>query len=299
MTQTQWRERLSRGPVILDGATGSGLRRAGMPADAVAELWVLEHPEPLLTLQRAYREAGSHILYAPTFQATPPVLARYGMEDRTEELNARLVGLTKQAAEGVCLVAGDMTTMAAVLSPGEPCNYETMVSGYARQLLGLVDGGADLAVAETLVYSVEGQAILEAAGLVAPDFPIVISYTMDAGGVLFTGEDGPRTLGELERLGAAAVGFNCVPASEKLGALVSRIRRQVRGPLLAKANAGIPRIQDGQAHYHMEPEEFAVHEALAYEMGAMILGGCCGTEPRHIRALAERIGAVNRTGLPG
>lgn len=287
MTREDFCKLTEKQVVLLDGATGSELRRAGMPRDAVAEAWVLAHPQILTDLQRAYIEAGSRIIYAPTFQAVPAALEKAGLDPRqTEETNRRLVGLSRQASAGKALVAGDVTTMAASLDVLAPENYARILEGYRRQLVGILEGGADLIGAETLLYPHEAELIWEAAALEGLDVPVMYCFTMDAYGCFFSGREAGPVLRELEEAGAAAVGFNCVAAGEELPALVSRLRRYVRGPLISKPNAGDPVVQaGGVVEYPMGPGEFALHQRQAAELGATLLGGCCGTGPAFIQEI--------------
>ncbi len=284
ITKDNLRAMLQKGPVLLDGATGSNLQKAGMPRGGSTELWVLENPRILQDLQRAYAEAGSQILYAPTFQAQPIALKKYGLEKDTEKINAQLVSLTREAAEGA-LVAGDLATLTAFTDSFDECNLPLLVENYRRQIRGLLDGGADLLVGETLLYPLEGEAILTAAELEGAE-TVFITYTMQSDGSLFSGREAAPVLGQLEQWGAAAVGFNCVGADDFLPGLVSRLRRQVKGPLICKPNAGNPVIgADGIPAYPMKPPEFARIIGQCADMGASLLGGCCGTGPEHIAAL--------------
>lgn len=284
LTKEQFLAGLTNGPMILDGATGSNLRAAGMPKDCCTEQWILENPEPLVALQRAYAQAGSNIVYAPTFQATPPALNKIGMSDHTEKINEALVALSRSSAPG-CLIAGDLTTMAAVCESWDPDNYDFMVASYRRQIRGLIDGGADLLIGETLLYPMEAEAILEAAHAEKAG-AVLFSFTMQPDGTLFSGQDAGKVLHELETMGAAAVGFNCVAAAEETPFLVSKLRRHVRGPLICKPNAGLPVSgPDGSEHYTMAPEEFAAIQVQCLKNGANLLGGCCGTTPAHIAAI--------------
>lgn len=292
MTKEDFEQLLENKPVFLDGATGSNLRKAGMPKDAVAELWILRHPKELSALQRQYVDAGSQIIYAPTFQATPLAMEKAGLSPReTEKLIQSLVSITREAVQGRALVAGDMTTMAASIDVWDHSNRAVILENYRRQIAGLLNAGVDLIGAETLLYPHEGELIWEAAALEGVTVPMVYTYTMDCYGCLFSGADSTPVLRELEEAGAAAVGFNCVAAGENLPALVSRLRRQIKCPLVSKPNAGDPRVlENGEVLYPMEKETFADLQKKAFEFGASILGGCCGTNPAFIRELRERVG---------
>lgn len=284
LTKEQLQKKIAAGVHILDGATGSNLRKMGMPENCCAEEWVLNHPEAIVTLQRSYASSGSQILYAPTFQAQPCALKRVGLDSQTEDMNAALVSLSRSAAPD-CLIAGDITTLAACMETWDPDNYDDMVANYRRQIRGLIDGGADLLVGETLLYAMEAQAIWEAAELENAG-AVLFSFTMQPDGRLFSGQDSAGILRELEQTGAAAVGFNCVAAGDDLPGLISRLRRSVKGPLICKPNAGLPRqTADGSTVYDMTPAEFGHIMAQCAENGATLLGGCCGTDPEFIRRL--------------
>lgn len=288
LTKEEFHQLLKDGPLLLDGATGSNLQKAGMPRGCCTEQWILDNPQALTDLQRQYAEAGSRVLYAPTFQAQPIALERENLADRTEEVNARLVQLTRSAAPG-CLVAGNLTTLATFTDSFDPENFDLLVENYSRQIRGLVDGGVDLLAAETLMYPLEAEAILTAAELEGVG-TVMYSFTMQPDGALFSGMDASKVLSELEDAGAAAVGFNCVAADLFTAGLVSKLKRRLKGPILCKPNAGIPVIgSDNLPHYPMEPEEFAGILADCRQMGASILGGCCGTDPRFIAAVKHAL----------
>ena len=286
LSKDQFLEKVSSGMNILDGATGSNLRNAGMPKGCCAEQWILENPEPLVSLQRAYAEAGSKIIYAPTFQAQPIALKTVGLDNHTEKVNEALVALSRSAAPG-CLIAGDLTTLATFCDSWDEENFDLLVENYRRQIRGLIEGGADLLVGETLLYAQEAEAILTAAELEGAGAQMY-TFTMQQDGSLFSGADAGKVLKDLEDAGAAAVGFNCVAADMMTPYLVSKLRRYVKGPLICKPNAGIPTINAaGIAEYHQTPREFADIMRQCKENGATIFGGCCGTAPAYIAQLKE------------
>jgi 5-methyltetrahydrofolate--homocysteine methyltransferase len=208
------------------------------------------------------------------------------LEDRTEKLNADLIALSRAAGPD-CLIAGDITTLAAFCDSWDEGNFDLLVENYRRQIRGLIDGGADLLIGETLMYPQEAEAILCAAELEGAGASMY-SFTMQLDGSLFSGAEAGPVLRSLEEAGAAAVGFNCVAADMMTPYLVSRLRRYVRGPLLCKPNAGIPTINlQGQAEYSMGAAEFTEILRQCKANGATLLGGCCGTDPDFIRAIQE------------
>ena len=288
LTNEQFREKIAGGLRFLDGATGSNLRAAGMPKGCSTEEWVLCHPEVLVSLQRGYAEAGSQILYAPTFQGQPIALKAIGLDRQTEAINAQLVALSRSAAPG-CLIAGDLTTLAAFCDSWNPENFDLLVENYRRQIHGLMDGGADLLIAETLMYEQEAEAIFAAAQLENAG-AVMFTFTMQPDGTLFSGPDGVKVLKSLEEAGAAAVGFNCVTGDMMTPYLVTRLKQEISAPLICKPNAGLPTIdENGVAQYAMTEAEFAELMVKCADNGADLLGGCCGTTPAHIRAMISAL----------
>ena len=187
------------------------------------------------------------------------------------------------------MVAGNLTTLATFTDSFDEENFDLLVENYRRQIKGLLYGGADLLAAETLMYPTEAEAILTAAELEGAE-TVIYTFTMQSDGSLFSGRDAAPVLQELEKAGAAAVGFNCVAADSMTAGLVSRLKRYVKGPLVCKPNAGIPVIgEDGLPHYPMSPAEFAEIQKDCCRMGAKILGGCCGTDPEFIRITKNEI----------
>ena len=281
LTKQEFHDYLVSGIHLLDGATGSNLMLAGMPKGVCTEKWVLENPRAILDLQRRYAEAGSQIIYAPTFQAQPIALEKVGLGDQVEKVNADLIALSRQAAPE-CLIAGDIATLAAHCDSWDPDNFDLMVENYRKQIHGLVEGGADLLVGETLMYPQEAEAIVTAAELECAG-AVMISFTMQPDGSLYSGADAGKVLQELEEAGVCAVGFNCVAADMMTPYLVSKLRRYTSLPLICKPNAGNPVINGaGVAEYDLSPAAFAEIMKQCADNGALLLGGCCGTNPDFI-----------------
>ena len=288
LTREEFHNLLSAGPILLDGATGSNLQKVGMPKGCCTEEWVLANPDALVALQRSYVRAGSKIIYAPTFQAQPIALERVNLQRQTEAINAQLVALSRSAAPG-CLIAGDLTTLATFCDSWDEGCFDLLVENYRRQIHGLIDGGADLLVGETLLYPQEAEAILVAAEMEGATCAMY-SFTMQADGSLFSGRDAGPVLRELEEAGAAAVGFNCVAADMMTPYLISKLRRYAKGPLICKPNAGVPVIgSDGIPFYPQTPDEFASIVMDCHKNGANVLGGCCGTAPEYIQAVRAHL----------
>lgn len=289
MTRKAFREMIESRIVILDGATGSNLQRAGMPTGVCPEQWILEHPQVLIDLQRAYVEAGTNIVYAPTFTASRIKLEEYGLEDRLEQMNRDLVALSKKAvADSGALVAGDLTMTGKQLAPIGDLPFETLIGVYKEQAAVLADAGVDLFVVETMMSLQETRAALIAIREVC-DLPIMASLTYESDGRTLYGTDAKTAMVVLQSLGADAVGLNCSTGPAEMVSAVEQMREIANIPVLAKPNAGLPELEDGETVYRMTPEEFATAGATLVEAGASIVGGCCGTTPAHIKALADAV----------
>lgn len=285
MTREAFKALFNAAPVILDGATGSNLRAAGMPVGVCTEAWILEHPETLKKLQCAYAEAGSQIIYAPTFGANRFTLAMYGMEDRVEEMNRRLVALSLEAVDGRALVAGDITTTGKPVGAEGAPGYEELLDIYGQQAQAQLEAGVELFAIETMLGVTECSAAIEAVRSIC-DLPILCTMTLDAvGGAYFDG-DAEQAAQQLPMLGADAVGVNCGQGPELYEGVILRMAEASEVPLIAKPNAGLPVMQpDGTALYSMSPGRFARSMLRLKDCGARLLGGCCGTTPEHIAML--------------
>ena len=287
MTRSEFQALLDKGPVILDGATGSNLRASGMPVGVCTEQWVLEHPAVLQDLQRAYVEAGSQIVYAPSFSANRLSLSMYGLEDQLEQMNRALVQLSRDAVGDRAYVAGDMATCGKPVDVEGGVRYEELIEVYREQAQLLVDAGVDLIGLETMMGVTECSAAIEAIRSVC-DLPVMCTLTLDAVGAAYFDGDAELAAQTLPALGADAIGVNCGQGPELYVSVIQRMRAHTDLPLIAKPNAGLPVIQsDGSAVYGMSPGKFAREMAQLKKAGAGILGGCCGTTPEHIRMLKE------------
>ena len=290
MTRSEFQAMLDKGPVVLDGATGSNLRASGMPVGVCTEQWVLEHPEVLQNLQRAYVEAGSQIVYAPSFSANRLSLSMYGLEDRLEEMNRALVQISREAVGGRAYVAGDMATCGKPVDVEGGVSYDALIEVYREQAQLLVDAGVDLIGLETMMGVTECSAAIEAIRSVC-DLPVMCTLTLDAVGAAYFDGDAELAAQTLPALGADAIGVNCGQGPELYVSVIQRMRAHTDLPLIAKPNAGLPVIQsDGSAVYGMSPGKFAREMTQLKKAGAGILGGCCGTTPEHIRMLKEMCG---------
>lgn len=292
MTREAFRELVKKGPVLLDGATGTNLQKAGMPVGVCPEQWILENSEVLIDLQKRYVEAGTDILFAPTFTASRIKLKEYGLEDHLEEMNRKLVALSKEAAKGTnALVAGDLTMTGEQLYPLGDLMFEDLVDVYKEQAKIIAEAGADLFVVETMMSLQECRAAVLAIREVC-DLPVMVSLTYNEDGRTLYGTDPVTAVVVMQSLGADAVGMNCSTGPEAMLEPIAKMAEYATIPLLAKPNAGMPELIDGQTVFNVKPEEFAEVGKKLVEEGAAIIGGCCGTTPEHIRALKEAVKGI-------
>ena len=280
--------------LYLDGATGSNLVKAGMPSGVCPEQWILEHQDVMLQLQKDYVQAGTNILYAPTFTANRVKLAEYHLEKNMTSMIRDLVAISKKAAESTpghpVYVAGDLTMTGEQLKPMGKMELETLIDIYKEQILCLVDAGADLLVVETMMSLAETRAALIAAKEVCY-LPVIATLTFEADGRTLFGTDAKTAAIVLESLGASAIGANCSTGPAQMENIISEMVSHTRIPVIAKPNAGLPFLdENGTTCYNMEAEEFAEEMEVLVNAGATILGGCCGTTPEFIRQIHERFG---------
>ncbi len=282
--------------IYLDGATGSNLVKAGMPSGVCPEQWILEHREVMLQLQKEYVQAGTNILYAPTFTANRVKLAEYHLEKNMSSMIHDLVAISKEAAADTpghpVYVAGDITMTGEQLRPMGKMELEDLIAIYKEQILCLVDAGADLLVVETMMSLAETRAALIAAKEVC-DLPVIATLTFEADGRTLFGTDAKTAAVVLESLGASAIGANCSTGPAQMEGIISDMISVTMIPIIAKPNAGLPFLdENGTTCYNMEAEEFTEEMQVLVNVGATILGGCCGTTPEFIRQLHDRFGTV-------
>lgn len=293
MTRDEF-SRIAENFLYLDGATGSNLVKAGMPAGVCPEKWILEHPEVMLDLQRRYVEAGADILYAPTFTANRVKLAEYGLENQMAAMIRSLVGISREAASGAgrpVYVAGDLTMTGELLQPMGKMELEELIDIYKEQITYLAEAGVDLLVVETMMSLAEARAALIAAKETC-QLPVMVTMTFESDARTLYGTDAKTAAVVLESLGAAAVGVNCSAGPAYMRRMVADMAACTKKiPIIAKPNAGLPYVDElGNTRYNMDKAEFAEEMRGLAEAGATILGGCCGTDPEYIDLLCRTIG---------
>lgn len=294
MTREEFKE-LAEQYIYLDGATGSNLVKAGMPSGVCPESWILENRDVLVDLQRQYVQAGTDILYAPTFTANRVKLAEYGIADRQSSMIRELVALSKEAASTVedrrVLVAGDLTMTGEQLKPMGNMELEELIDIYKEQIRELEAAGADLLVVETMMSLGEARAALIAAKEVC-GLPVMVTMTFEPDGRTLYGTDAKSAAIVLESLGVCAVGVNCSTGPAAMRKIIEDMAGVTKDiPIIAKPNAGLPFLdEEGHTCYNMTASEFVEEMKQLTAAGATILGGCCGTTPEFIRGLRDTFG---------
>lgn len=284
-------------PFLMDGATGTELQKRGMPLGACTEQWALEHPEALLELQRAYVEAGAQVLVTPTLGANRGALEKFGLADRVEEYNARLTGLTRQAAAGRALVAGDLGPTLHAIPPYGETPFEVLVGFYAEQAAALERAGVDLFLVESVMAMAEARAAVLGIRESGSRRPILVTCYCDEEGRTPSGTDVLACAIVMQGMGVTAFGLNCVDpavAEEQLACL----HLYTDLPLIAEPSAGLPDLASGKPDYPDNADAFARRTPQWAAAGVRIFGGCCGTAPAHIAALGRAMATVDFSAFP-
>jgi 5-methyltetrahydrofolate--homocysteine methyltransferase len=292
---SEWEAVLKRaGPVLADGAMGTMLFEAGLQFGDPPEAWNLEHPDRVRAIHRAYLDAGSQIILTNTFGGNRFRLGMHNLQAKVPELNRAAVEIAREAAKeagGRALVAGDIGPSGGILLPVGEMQFAEAVAGFAEQAAALVAGGADVIWIETMSDLEEVRAAIEGVRQASARLPIIASMTFDTRGHTMMGVTPEEAVRALSGWGAAAVGGNCGNGPDEILAVVQKMRAAAPGVVLvAKANAGLPELQNGRAVYRAGPKVMADYALAVSAAGAHIVGACCGSTPDHVRAMAEALG---------
>lgn len=274
-------------PVLSDGAMGTMLQEHGLQAGACPEIWNVEKPEAIRAVHAAYIEAGSRIIGTNTFGGSRIKLAAYGLADRVAELNSAGANIAREAAGANNFVAGSIGPTGDFLEPLGDLSFDTAADVFAEQSEALASGGADVILLETFSDLQEAKAAL--AGALRTGLPVFCTFAFDTGGRTMMGLDPLKAAAEMSKAGASGVGANCGVGPDQTLEVISQIRNATLGIVIAQPNAGLPRIVEGRTTYDSTPQEMADFAAKSARLGINIIGGCCGSTPQHIRAMAAAI----------
>ena len=285
MTREEFKHLTETRVLLLDGATGSNLMEMGMPPGAFTEQWVLENPEKIKKLKNAYVDAGTQLILAPTFRANSEAMKENGIKMSVEEMNMELVNLSdREQLNGKALTGGDIAMTGLSLIPNGGDSFDKAFEIYKEQGEALAKAGVDYFDVETMVDLQEMRAALLAFKSVS-DIPFMATFSVNDKGFTFLGTNIEAAAVTLERMGADAVGINCSDGPDKMLDIVKVLREAVDIPVIVKLNAGSPKEKDGRTVYTMTAEEFKACYEKIVDLGADLIGGCCGTTPEFIAAL--------------
>ncbi len=287
MTRDEFRNLLSQRLLVLDGATGTELAKRGMPQGVCPEKWVLENPQAIISTQGEYAGAGSDIVYSCTFGANPFKLEEFGLQDQVHEINRDLVKLSRKAVGENKFVFGDIAPTGQFIEPFGELSFDDAVAAYKKQVAGLLEGGVDGFVIETMMDIQEARAALIAVRELS-DLPTMVTMTYGADGRTLTGTDPVTAVITLQSLGADAVGCNCSTGPKSMLECVKLMKTVATVPLVAKPNAGMPVLKDGKTVFDMSAETFGEFVPDFIKHGVNLMGGCCGTAPAYIAQIHKR-----------
>ena len=281
-------------PILLDGATGTILFEMGLQFGDSPELWNVDYPEKIREVHRAYIRAGSQVILTNTFGCNRKRLELHKLSDRTIELNQAAAKLAREeadAASNPVLVAGSIGPTGSILMPYGDMEYEEAVEVFGEQIRALAMSGIDCFWIETMSDLGEVKAAVEACQKLAPDIPIVATMTFDTHGRTMMGVTPENALETLSGLSIVALGGNCGNGTAEIATVIQKMSQTNSDVILvAKSNAGIPHLEQGVAVYDATPEDMADYARSVHQMGARFIGGCCGSTPEHIRAMAQALG---------
>ncbi len=281
------------GPILADGAMGTMLFAAGLQFGDPPEVWNLTEPDLVRRIHRGYLEAGSRIILTNTFGGNRLRLGLHGLSDRVDDLNrtaALILRAEVTAAGGGALVAGDIGPSGEIVAPLGSLDYDVALDVFAEQAAALVAGGVDLIWIETMSDLQEIKAAIEGVRRAAPAIPLIATMTFDTRGYTMMGVSPEQAVEALSAWGADAIGGNCGNGPDEMLGVIQRMHAVAPGvTLVAKSNAGMPELVEMRAVYRADPTTMAGQVLEMRGAGARIVGGCCGSTPEHLAAIARAL----------
>jgi 5-methyltetrahydrofolate--homocysteine methyltransferase len=283
-------ERIKTGQTLVsDGATGTNLQARGLELGLPGEVWVLERPDEIMRLQRAFIDAGADIILTCTFGGSAMRLEQVGLGARMAEVNRTAVQLTRRAVDGRdVLVAGSIGPLGHLLKPLGPLEPEAAQAAYREQARVIGDAGVDLLVIETQFDLVEAEAAVRGVRS-ASSLPLVCSFSFDRGTRTMMGVRPAQAAAQMEVWGVDVAGINCGRSLEENLVVLQQLRSATKLPIWFKPNAGLPEFDsEGRPTYSVSPEAMGSQVYTWLAAGAQVVGGCCGTSPEHLREIAQQ-----------
>ena len=290
----------ARGVVLVDGGMGTLLQDMGLDDGGSGELWNLDRPDAVRDAHRAYAESGARVLTTNTFGGTRPRLEMHGLGDMVHQLNEAGARLARKEADRVgALVAGDVGPTGELLFPLGTLDAEAATALFVEQIQGLVAGGIDLVLVETMSDAAEAEAAVEAAHRVAPGLPVVVTFSFDTNLHTMMGVDPATAVTRMAAAGVDAVGANCGRGPGEMEAIAAAMvaaRDALPEPgllLVAQSNAGLPQVVGDHFEYDATPDDMATHAVALRDLGVDLVGACCGSTPGHVAAMSQAFGATS------
>jgi methionine synthase I (cobalamin-dependent) len=281
-----------KGPVVTDGSWGTQLQRRGLSRGESPDYWNLDHPERVAEVAQAYVDAGSQIILTNTFQASRITLERYGLDDKTREINQRGVQISKSVAKDRALVFASIGSCGKMLITGDTTEAE-LGEVFGEQATALAEAGADGIVVETMIDVAEAR--IAAAAAKKTGLPVVASVVFDAGknkDMTMMGNSIAEAVETLSGVGVDVIGANCGQGIEAFAPICKRMRQLTDLPIWMKPNAGLPEIVDEQTVFHTTAAEFGAHVPGLLESGANFIGACCGSDETFIAEIRRIVAAA-------
>ena len=290
---TDFLSRLNSGDVLVaEGATGTNLQAVGLPPGTPSDEWVIDRPDAIASLHRAFLDAGCDIIMTCTFSANRIRFRSSRYADRVSEINRKAAQFAREIADDAgreVYVGGAMGPTGELLEPLGSARAQDVTDAYAEQAAALAEGGVDFLILETFFAIEEARAAIDGVKS-ASDLPLVCSFSYDRGTRTMMGVSPTAMVEALGDLGLAAIGANCGTTPENMGLVVKELTAATTLPVWAKPNAGVP--SGDPPSYDVDPAHLALHSVQFVADGACVVGGCCGTTPEHLKAIVERLGAL-------
>lgn len=276
--------------LIGDGAMGTALQAAGLTDGGAPELWNVEHPDRVAAVLRGYADAGAQFLTTNSFGGTRPRLAMHGLEDRVHELNRAAAQVAREVVDSssAMFVFGDIGPSGELMEPMGTLTPESAKELFAEQIKGLVDGGVDAILIETMSDIEEVRAAVAAAHEVAPGMPVVATMSFDTNLRTMMGVKPATAIKEIGAMGVRLVGANCGRGTDEMRVIAQEFvdAKPDDVHILLTSNAGLPQLKDGEFVYTGTPAEMGEFVNDMHALGINAFGACCGSEPGHIAAIA-------------
>lgn len=283
--------------IISDGAMGTMLQSSGLPNGHCPEEWNISHANKLSAIHKQYFDAGSDLVETNTFGSNRFRLRHYEFEKRVYEFNKAGAEIARKVCPKGKFVAGSIGPTGELLEPLGTLKFSDLIEAFNEQINGLIDGGVDILFIETMSFTEEIKAAIDAAQNINSKIPIVASMSFErsaSGFHTMMGVSIPDFIEEMVKLPVIAIGANCGQGADEIIDIIEEFRQITDMPLIAQANAGLPETKDNKIVYHETPQQRSELTRVLLSERVNIIGGCCGTTPEHIKAIRDTVDYYNK-----